>query len=144
VVEAPIGRDPRDRKRMAVVRRGGRPARTRYRLLRRIDPLSILEVRLDTGRTHQIRVHMAHLGLPVFGDPIYGGGRTFLPRLSPEERILWSTRLHRLNRQALHAYHLTLRHPRDGRCWVFEAPVPEEIESLLLEVVDHPSGEEQK
>jgi 23S rRNA pseudouridine1911/1915/1917 synthase len=143
VIDAPIGRDLRDRKRMAVVRRGGRPARTHYRLLRRIDPLSLLELRLETGRTHQIRVHLAHMGFPVFGDPIYGGGRVFLPRLSSEERTLWSARLRRLNRQALHAYHLSLRHPRDGRQWVFEAPVPEDIESLLLEMIERPAAREE-
>lgn len=135
-IEAPIGRDLRDRKRMAVVRRGGRPAKTHFRLLQRLDPLSLIELRLETGRTHQIRVHMAHIGLPVFGDPVYGGGRVFLSRVSSEDRGLWSTRLRRLNRQALHAYHLALRHPRDGRPWVFEAPVPEEIETLLMELLE--------
>ncbi len=144
VIDAPIGRDLRDRKRMAVVRRGGRPARTHYRLLRRLDPLCLLDVRLETGRTHQIRVHMAHLGLPVFGDPIYGGGRGFLPRLSTDDRELWSARLRRLNRQALHAYHLALRHPRDGRPWVFEAPVPEEIETLLMEMTEGAAPGEER
>jgi 23S rRNA pseudouridine1911/1915/1917 synthase len=143
-IEGPIGRDLRDRKRMAVVRRGGRPAKTHYRLLRRMDPLSLLEVRLETGRTHQIRVHMAHVGFPVFGDPIYGGGRAFLPRLAPGDRTLWAERLRRLNRQALHAYHLALRHPRDGRSWTFESPLPEEIERLLLETIERSAGGEER
>jgi 23S rRNA pseudouridine1911/1915/1917 synthase len=142
-VDAPIGRDLRDRKKMAVVRRGGRPARTRFRLLRRLDPLSLLDVRLETGRTHQIRVHMAYIGLPIFGDPIYGGGRVFLPRIASEERPLWSARLRRLNRQALHAYHLALRHPRDGRRWVFESPVPDEIDNLLIEMTERTAGGEE-
>ena len=134
-IDGPIGRDPRDRRRMAVVRRGGRPARSRYRLLRRLDPLSLLEVRLETGRTHQIRVHLAHAGVPVFGDPTYGGGARFLLRLAPRDRPLWSGRLRRLNRQALHAYHLSFRHPRDGLRWVFESPMPRELDDLLRELV---------
>ncbi len=138
VIDAPMGRDPRDRRRMAVVLKGGRPARTRYRLLRALDHVSLLEVRLDTGRTHQIRVHMAYAGFPVFGDPIYGGGRAFLERIAPGERSLWAARLRRLNRQALHAYHLRLRHPRDGRHWVFEAPLPDDLEALLGDLIDQP------
>ena len=134
VIDAPIGRDPRNRKRMAVVPRGGRPARSLYRLLRGYGPLSLLEVQLETGRTHQIRVHLSHAGFPVFGDPTYGGARAFLARIAPAARPLWGARLRRLNRQALHAYHLSFRHPRDDRGWVFEAPVPVEIEVLLQEL----------
>ncbi len=134
VIDAPIGRDPRERTRMAVVRRGGRPSRTRYRILRLFDPLCLLEVRLETGRTHQIRVHMAHAGFPVFGDSAYGGGQRFLARIAPHERPRWARRLARLNRQALHAYHLSLRHPGDGRRWTFEAPPPGDLEELLIEL----------
>lgn len=134
IIDAPMGRDPKDRRRMAVVSQGGRPARTGYRVLREYGPLSLLEIRLETGRTHQIRVHLSHIGFPVFGDPVYGGGRIFLRRLAPAVRPVWSDRLRRLNRQALHAYHLSVRHPRDGRGWLFEAPVPGEIEFLLREL----------
>jgi 23S rRNA pseudouridine1911/1915/1917 synthase len=136
VIDAPMGRDPRDRKKMAVVAQGGRAARTNYRVLRGYGPLSLLEVRLESGRTHQIRVHLSHAGFPVFGDPTYGGGRAFLPRIAPAARLLWTDRLRRLNRQALHAYHLSISHPRDHRGWVFEAPVPGEIEVLLRELSD--------
>ncbi len=133
-IDARIGRHPRIRTRMAVVERGGRPARTHYRLLRTFDRLALLDVRLETGRTHQIRVHMEHAGFPVFGDPSYGG-RAFAARLAPSERPPWLARLRRLNRQALHAYHLHFRHPRDGRTWAFEAPPPSELEELLKELM---------
>jgi len=134
VIDAAIGRDPRLRTRMAVVRRGGRPARTRYHVLRTFERVSLLDVRLETGRTHQIRVHMAHAGFPVFGDPVYGG-KSYAARLAPADRPTWVARLRRLNRQALHAYHLRFRHPRDGRMWAFEAPPPGDLEALLLDLV---------
>ncbi|MBM3287179.1 MAG: RluA family pseudouridine synthase [Candidatus Eisenbacteria bacterium] len=139
-IDAAIGRDPRERKRMAVAARGGRGARTHYRVLRSLGALSLLEVRLETGRTHQIRVHLAHIGFPVFGDAVYGGGRAFLSRLSPRDRPAWTARLRRLNRQALHAYHLSLRHPRDGARWVFESPLPAEIDGLLRELAGGGDG----
>jgi 23S rRNA pseudouridine1911/1915/1917 synthase len=132
-IDAKITRDPRIRTRMAVSMSEGRPARTHYRVLRAFDRVALLDVRLETGRTHQIRVHMEHAGFPVFGDPTYGG-RAFAGRLSPGERPLWLARLRRLNRQALHAYHLHFRHPRDGRTWAFEAPPPSEFEDLLKEL----------
>jgi 23S rRNA pseudouridine1911/1915/1917 synthase len=129
-IDAPIGRDPRSRIRMAVVPKGGRPARTHFRVLREFDRLSLLDLRLETGRTHQIRVHLAHAGFPVFGDPVYGG-KSDAVRLAPADRPLWTERLRRLNRQALHAYHLHFRHPRDGRTWAFEAPPPDDLDVLL-------------
>lgn len=134
VIDAPMGRDPRERTRMAVVRRGGRSARSHYRVLRSFGLVTLLEIRLETGRTHQIRVHMAHAGFPVFGDSTYGGGGPFLARVAPTERQRWSRRLGRLNRQALHAYHLNLRHPGDGRRWIFEAPPPADLEELLVDL----------
>lgn len=143
LIDARIGRDPRDRKRMAVLRRGGRPARTRYRLIKAFEHVSLLEVRLETGRTHQIRVHLAHAGFPVFGDPTYGGGKKYLQRVTPSERPTWAARLRRLNRQALHAYHLCLGHPRDQSEWVFEAPVPDDFDSLLGELASDARGEDE-
>jgi 23S rRNA pseudouridine1911/1915/1917 synthase len=140
-IAAPIGRDPGERTRMMVARRGGREARTFYRTLRAFGEVSLLDLRLETGRTHQIRVHMQHAGFPVFGDPTYGGGRAFLARLAPARRTIWLARLRRLNRQALHAYHLGLRHPRDQRRWVFEAPPPEDLDGLLRDVVSAEQGE---
>ena len=140
LIDLPIGRDPRDRRRMAVVRRGGRASRTRYRVLKEFGPVSLLEVRLETGRTHQIRVHLAHGGFPVFGDSVYGGGRSFLSRIAMQDRPRYSEWLRCLNRQALHAYHLGLRHPRDHQWWVFEAPVPDDFDLVLRGLVASAGG----
>lgn len=107
VLEGPIGRSPRDRKRMAVVEHG-RPSRTRYRLLEERAGQSLLELELDTGRTHQIRVHLAALGHPVVGDPLYGGR----PQAAEPDRPL------------LHATRLRLLHPTTGEALEFEAPPP--------------------
>jgi 23S rRNA pseudouridine1911/1915/1917 synthase len=106
VVEGAIGRHPRDRKRMAVVERG-REARTRYRLVESRGGYSLLELELDTGRTHQIRVHLAALGHPVAGDETYAGRRAGEP-----------------DRPMLHATRLRLRHPATGERLEFEAPPP--------------------
>ena len=104
-LEGPIGRHPRERKRMAVVA-GGRFARTRYQVVDRKRTHTLLRCDLDTGRTHQIRVHLATLGYPVAGDGEYGGS----------ERGA--------GRPMLHAWRLHLRHPRTGREMTFEAPPP--------------------
>lgn len=114
-VDAPIGRHPRDRQRMAVTPRSGRAARTHYRVVRRFDKFSLLELTLDTGRTHQIRVHMAHVGHPLVGDLKYGHAR---PELG-------------LEGQFLHAGTLGFRHPRTGEVLVFEAPLPSELTAVL-------------
>lgn len=115
VVQAAIGRDPRNRQRMAVVERNGREAVTRYRVLERWADFTLLEVRLETGRTHQIRVHMAYLGHPVVGDPVYGR------RQNP-----WG-----LRRQLLHAYRLEFAHPRSGKPMRFTAPLPQHFRAVL-------------
>ena len=129
---APIGRDPRDRKRMAVVRRGGKPAITRWRVLERFGrQAASLEVRLETGRTHQIRVHLSHLGLPVVGDPVYGGrGKKQLSR-GEGERSLAGALFEGLKRQALHASELEFLHPVSGKQLRFTAPVPEDFARAL-------------
>ena len=155
VVESAIGRDPRDRQRMAVVTRGGKPARTRWAVVDRFGSAARLEVGLDTGRTHQIRVHMAHLGHPIVGDPRYGGrtGSTRRPghgagagmrgakagsgpvkkSLSAREaeRSLASALLECLPRQALHASELELSHPVTGKSMTFESPWPEDLTRAL-------------
>ena len=126
-----IGRSPRNRKKMAVLQRGGKPAQTRYRTLRRLGGglASLAECRLTTGRTHQIRVHMAARGHALLGDPLYGGtaraGR--LAALSPTARDY----LKSWKRQALHAYRLDLRHPVKGTPLAFESPVPADMERLI-------------
>ena len=127
-IEGAIGRSPRNRKKMAVTTRGGRPALTRYRLIEAFGAAaSLVECRLSTGRTHQIRVHMTHRGHPVIGDPLYGrGGRrtaTF------DDRVQGA--IAGLGRQALHAHLMTLRHPRSGKELSFKSELPIDIKELI-------------
>lgn len=125
-VEAPLGRHPVDRKRMAVVA-SGRHAVTHYRVTRRFAAHTHLRLRLETGRTHQIRVHMAHLHYPVVGDPIYGGRLRLPPRCSPALMAM----LQNFGRQALHAIRLGLRHPLTGETLTWEVPLPHDMVQLL-------------
>jgi 23S rRNA pseudouridine1911/1915/1917 synthase len=125
-VDAPIGRDPRDRKRMAVVD-DGRRAITDYELAERLRYASLLRCRLRTGRTHQIRVHMKHLGHPIVGDPVYSGPQW---RGIPDKKI--QRILSSLQRQALHAARITFPHPRDGRVMVVEAEMPDDLREIVL------------
>ncbi len=125
-IDAPIGRHPRDRQRQAVVR-AGKPAVTHFRVERKYRAHSHLRVRLETGRTHQIRVHMAHAGLPLVGDPMYGG-RPRLPR-QPHPRLREA--LEGLRRQALHAARLELSHPGSGQWLSWEAPLPADFCAVL-------------
>ncbi|ABI57892.1 23S rRNA pseudouridine(1911/1915/1917) synthase RluD [Alkalilimnicola ehrlichii MLHE-1] len=125
-VEAPIGRHPRDRKRMAVVERG-RPATTHYRVEERLAAHTLLRCFLETGRTHQIRVHMAHAGYPLVGDPVYGGRLRLPPRATEAQRQA----LRAFQRQALHAARLALDHPESGERLSWEAPLPEDMAALL-------------
>lgn len=114
-VDAPIGRDPVDRKRMAVVMHHSKSAVTHYTVLERFRDAAYLEVRLETGRTHQIRVHMNYLHRPVLGDPVYGPKRN----------------KYGLEGQMLHAEHLGFRHPRTGKWLEFDTPVPALFQSIL-------------
>jgi 23S rRNA pseudouridine1911/1915/1917 synthase len=127
VIEGAIGRDPRHRQRMAVVKRGGKPAVTRWRVLEAYGPVTLLELTLETGRTHQIRVHLAHSGWPVVGDPVYGGRGKKLLSLDESERSLPKALLQCLPRQALHAVQLQLKHPASGRVLEFESAWPHDF-----------------
>ncbi len=129
-IDAAIGRSPHNRRKMAVLRSGGKPALTRYRVLRRFGPperpvASLVECALATGRTHQIRVHLASIGHPVVGDPLYRGRRAGLAADHP---------LRRFARQALHATALRFRHPASGEMKQFESPLPADISSLIKDL----------
>jgi 23S rRNA pseudouridine1911/1915/1917 synthase len=128
-IEGAIGRHPVDRKRMAVVKRGGKAALTRYRTIRALGPgASLVECRLATGRTHQIRVHLAASGHPLLGDPVYG-------RETAERRARLSAAgqaaLAGFRRQALHAGILGFLHPRTGERLHFESPLPTDLRTLI-------------
>ena len=125
-LEAPIGRHPVHRTRMAVVS-AGRPATTHYRVLERFGGHTYLQVNLETGRTHQIRVHLAHIRHPLVGDPLYGG-RPRLPKGATRAQI---EALQGFGRQALHALRLGLWHPLTGGYLEWETPVPEDLATLL-------------
>ncbi len=128
-IEASIGRHPRDRKKMGVVA-GGRHAVTHYRVAERLPFLNLLDLRLETGRTHQIRVHLQHLGHPVFGDPVYGG-RAPVRGLQPAQRLRAGELLRLISRQALHARNLRFAHPRSGEYIELSAPLPADMQTLL-------------
>jgi len=133
-VDAPIGRDPKARQRMAVVA-DGKPARTAWQVLARFDRLTLVRLVLRTGRTHQVRVHLASLGHPVFGDATYGGG-VEAARPAARDRFPFSRWVEELGRPALHAYRLGFRHPADEEWLAFEAPVPADIEKFLLALAE--------
>jgi len=123
-IDAPIARDPRDRKRMAVVG-DGRPALTRARVREQWTSADLLDVALGTGRTHQIRVHMLHIGHPVVGDAVYGTGRE---RGFGGESGAWARAfLKRLRRHFLHAAELTFRHPVTGEVLRFQSDLPPDL-----------------
>lgn len=114
-VDQPIGRNPQDRKKMAVTQKHSRHAVTHYRVMERMEKFTLIEAQLETGRTHQIRVHMTYIGHPLLGDPVYG------PKKQPIN----------LDGQALHARVLGFIHPRTGEYMEFEAPLPPHFEALL-------------
>jgi 23S rRNA pseudouridine1911/1915/1917 synthase len=127
-IDQPLARDPSNRTRMAVVR-GGRNALTLYRVRRAFDRFTLLDVELKTGRTHQIRVHLAWMKHPVVGDETYGGGRDNTiqdPRLRAGIRAL--------NRQFLHAEKLGFKHPTTGEFVKFESALPQPLGNLLVEL----------
>ena len=139
-ISAPLGRDPRQRQRMAVVTRGGRPAITHWRVLERFGPATLLQVRLETGRTHQIRVHLAHVRNPVVGDPTYGGRPKKQLSLDDRQRSLAVDLLRCLPRQALHAAELAFTHPVTGEELTFTSPLPGDFESALARLRDFSRG----
>jgi 23S rRNA pseudouridine1911/1915/1917 synthase len=125
-VDAPIGRHTRDRVRMCV-RDDGKPATTHYRVIKRYREHTHVQLKLESGRTHQIRVHMQHIRHPIVGDPVYGGRQRIPPRA--EKQLI--TQLRSFRRQALHAFRLSLVHPQSGRQLTWRAPLPEDMVQLL-------------
>jgi len=125
-VDQPIGRHRTQRIKMAV-RSDGRAAVTHYRIEKRYRAHTLARVRLETGRTHQIRVHLAHAGYPIVGDPVYGGRRRLPAGASPA----LTTALAGFKRQALHAERLSFVHPRSGKSVSFNAPLPDDFAELL-------------
>lgn len=127
-IETQIGRHPQARTKMAVTKVGGKPAITHYEVLERFAVHTYLRCRLETGRTHQIRVHMQHLGAPMVGDPVYG-----LRGIVPNQAITPTLRaaLKGFKRQALHAVRLGLIHPATGEAMEWQADLPDDMKALL-------------
>lgn len=130
-IEGDIGRNPQNRQKMAVVSRGGKPAITHYHVLKRYfakddvsQSISLVQCDLETGRTHQIRVHMAHIGHPLVGDPVYG-------RVPKWAKKVFDPAVIAFPRQALHAFELRFIHPRSGELMTFNAPLPPDLEQLI-------------
>jgi 23S rRNA pseudouridine1911/1915/1917 synthase len=138
LIESQIGRNPFDRKRMTVVRGGGKSARTRYRIVEKFGAqiqtnrafASLIECRLETGRTHQIRVHLTHLGHPLIGDPQYGRSRVS-PRGRSDAEARAYAAAENFSRQALHAFVLGFQHPSLHKTLRFEAPWPADFAGLV-------------
>jgi 23S rRNA pseudouridine1911/1915/1917 synthase len=132
IVDAPIDRHPGDRKKMAVRPGYGRGAVTELTVLERLGPFTFAEARLQTGRTHQIRVHCAYIGNPVVGDPVYGGLRKVPSQgVTARDRQRIEAAIDALHGQALHAYSLSFDHPRTGERRVFTASMPPVMQDVF-------------
>lgn len=137
-VEAAIGRHPHQRQKMAVVAHGGKEAITHYRLLQRFQHHTHIRCMLETGRTHQIRVHMAHIRHPLIGDALYAGR----PRIPPGASEILIDSLRGFPRQALHARRLSLIHPASGEQCQWQSPLPADISELLAVLQAHDGGKQ--
>jgi 23S rRNA pseudouridine1911/1915/1917 synthase len=118
VINAPIGRHPIDRKKMAVTFTNSKEAVTNFKVMERFGNYTLIACKLKTGRTHQIRVHMAHIGHPVVGDPKYSSGR----------------KIFAIQGQALHSAELSFSHPSTGKKMSFKAPIPKDMQDILLKL----------
>lgn len=124
IVNKNIGRDPNNRIKMTTLQHGGKPAVTHYRLLKQFDKIAYIECKLETGRTHQIRVHMRDIGHPLIGDPVYGTRKNnYAPEIVDA--------IENLDRQALHAIKLSFTHPKSGELLNFKSPMAEDMKNLL-------------
>jgi len=131
-----IGRSRRDRKKMTVLKNGGREAITEYRVLKDYLYLSYLAISLKTGRTHQIRVHLNHINHPVFGDPEYNGRKSQIYRLPSHLQRRGSSLLKSINRQALHAKQLQFIHPKTNEMMKFDSDLPEDMRFIVDKIDD--------
>lgn len=130
-----IGRSKKDRKRMTVVPEGeGKHAVTHYRVLEYFDYLSLVEIKLETGRTHQIRVHFEHAGMPVFADPVYSGNRVIYGPNTGSRKQMYKALFLRLNRQCLHAKTLGFTHPETNEVLYFDSELPEDFTYALTKI----------
>jgi 23S rRNA pseudouridine1911/1915/1917 synthase len=127
-IEAVIGRHPKHRQKMSVRPRKGREARTHWKVMERFRQFCLAEFRLQTGRTHQIRVHLSSLGHPLLGDPLYGGRK----KLASVEPLVLRQGLEKIRRQALHAISLGFVHPATGENLLFSSPVPADLEEAIF------------
>jgi 23S rRNA pseudouridine1911/1915/1917 synthase len=125
IVDAPVGRHPVQRKKMSTASRRGKEALTRWKVLERFGAFTLLEAKIETGRTHQIRVHLSALGHPVVGDSVYSGTKRAIE--APALRVV----LKKLSRQALHAGRLSFIHPVTGQEMTFESPLPEDMAEVV-------------
>ena len=134
-VDMPIGRDPKDRKKMAVIdddKLTSRDAVTHIKVLERLNKFTFLECKLETGRTHQIRVHLSYIGYPVVADEEYKGVKRKLPfQLSKKNEMIFKDLLEKAEGQFLHAYELSFTHPTTGDKLTFTAPLPDNFENIL-------------
>mgnify|MGYP000320042977 CR=1 FL=1 len=128
-----IGRSPANRQKMAMVKTGGKPAMTHYKMLEEFGFAALIECKLETGRTHQIRVHMSHIGHPLIGDPVYGQATSTRLKSGAYKKLDEKTReaLLSFERQALHAIRMGFIHPKSGKPVEFEAPLPEDMRELV-------------
>ena len=127
LIDSAIGRHPSQRKRMSTRTKKGRTALTRWRVVERFDGFTLLEIFPQTGRTHQIRVHLSSIGHPLLGDPLYGRkGRPGTIHAPTLKECVW-----RMNRQALHAHRLVINHPQTGQRVEFVSPIPQDMEDVL-------------
>ena len=134
VIELPIGRHPKDRKKMSVFSRSGKVSVSRWTVVERFGYVTLLDDAIETGRTHQIRVHLSSQGYPVVGDTVYGGARKKLNEIRDETpRAI----VGRLKRQALHASRIGFHHPVTGRYMEFSSPLPQDIASVCADLADY-------
>jgi 23S rRNA pseudouridine1911/1915/1917 synthase len=131
VIDLPLGRSHEDRKKMKVYGQGQREALTYYEVIKKFPLAEMLRIKLGTGRTHQIRVHLSYFGNPVVGDPTYGGRAKAVQKLTGKNRQIGITLLGAISRQALHASNLNFEHPSTGKKMMFSSELPEDIGKVL-------------